>query len=244
MTDHEELRLSLGSYLTGALGPMARAEMDEHLQHCDACRAELVELAALPGLLGRLGPGQLGGEQFDSSPVGTGPLAHNPVSVGSVVPPEGLLSGLLAQARRIEDGSRRRLRRLRAATAAITVAAVLAAAFAVAPALTPTPGTSYQLRAEATASPRVAGRVTLLRKPWGTELALALHGLPPGADCQAVVTGVHGQRWTIGDWSATPDHAAEVDVASDMSPAQLASLTIETVSGAPLLGITFTQAGS
>lgn len=244
MTDHEDLRLSLGSYLTGALAPTARAEMDEHLRHCDACRAELVDLAALPGLLGRLGPGLLGTGPPDHALVTPAPFATSPVSAVSAAPPEGLLSGLLAQARRIEDRSRRRLRRLRAATAAAAGVAVVAAAFAVAPALTPTPGTSYQLRAEASSSPGVAGRVTLLRKPWGTELALSLHGLPPHASCQVIVTGVGGQRSTIGDWAATPDRSARLDAASDMSPAQLASVTVETVAGARLLGVTFSQAGS
>ena len=245
MTDHDDLRLALGSYLTGALGPTARAKVDDHLQRCDPCRAELVELAALPGLLGRLGPGQLGVEPFGSSLFGPGQFVSVPVGVVPVRPPEGLLSGLLAQARRIEDRSRRRLRRLRAATAAVTVAAVAAVAFAAAPTLarTSAPGISYVLRAEAP-STSLAGRVTLLRKPWGTEVALSLQGLPARESCKAVVTGVHGQRATIGYWSATPDHVVRVDVASDLSPAQLASLTVQTVAGAPLLGVTLTQPGS
>jgi len=238
MTDHDDLRLSLGSYLTGALGPTARAQVEDHLQRCDTCRSELVELAALPGLLGRLGQGQLGPEPFGPSPFG-----RTPGGAMSARPPDELLSGLLAQARRIEDGSRRRLRRLRAATAALGVAVVVTATFAVAPTLAPAPGNSYQLRAEA-ASTRLAGRVTLLRKPWGTELALSLQGLPAREACEAVVTGVHGQRATIGNWSATPNHLARVDLASDMLPAQLASLTVQTVTGAPLLGVTLAHPGS
>ncbi len=245
MTDHDELRLALGSYLTGALGPAARAELDDHLRGCDPCRAELVELAALPGLLGRLGPAQLGVDPFGSSPFGSGQLGSIPVGVVPVRPSDGLLSGLLAEARQIEDRSRRRLRRLRVATAAVAVAAVAAVAFAAAPSLarTATPGTSYLLRAEAP-STSLAGRVTLLAKPWGTEVALSLQGLPARESCKAVVTGVHGQRTTIGYWSATPDHIARVDVASDLSPAQLASLTVQTVSGAPLLGVSLTRPGS
>lgn len=243
MTNHDDMRLSLGSYLTGALGPTARAEIDVHLQRCETCRAELVELAALPGLLGRLGPGQLDAQLADPSMPGTSPSTSDPVGAGAGRPPDGLLSGLLAQVREIQDRSRRRLRRLQAATAAVAVAAIVAAAFAVAPTLTPAPGVSYQLRAEAT-SAHLAGRVTLLPKPWGTEMALTLRGLPAGEDCTAVVTGVHGQRATIGNWSATPDHVARVDVASDLSPSQLASLTVQTVVGTPLLGVTLPRAGS
>ncbi len=244
MTNHDDLRLSLGSYLTGALGPTARAEIDVHLQHCEPCRAELVELAALPGLLGRLGPGQFDAQRTDPSMRGTSPSASDRVGAAAAGgPPDGLLSGLLAQAREIQDRSRRRFRRLQAATAAVAVAAIVAAAFAVAPALTPAPGVTYQLRAEAT-SAHLAGRVTLLPKPWGTELTLTLQGLPAHEDCTAVVTGVDGQRATIGNWSATPDHVALVDVASDLSPSQLASLTVQTLTGTPLLGVTLPRAGS
>lgn len=243
MTTHDDMRLSLGSYLTGGLGPTARAKIDEHLHHCDACRAELVDLAALPGLLARLGPGQLGAQQLDhglSAPI---PSASNPVGALFAEPPDGLLNGLLAQARRIEEESRRRFRRVWAAAAVFAIVAVVATAFAVAPILAPAPGTSYRLHADV-ASTRPAGRVTLISKPWGTELALSLQGLPARQDCEVVVTGVHGQRATIGNWSATPDHVARVEVASAMSPSRLVSITVQTVAGTPLLDATLTRPGS
>ena len=243
MTSHDEMRLSLGSYLTGGLGPAARAEVDDHLRHCDVCRAELVELAALPGLLGRLGHEQIATQPFDYSLLGAGPSRSNPAEAAFAGPGDELLPGLLAQARRIEARSRRRLRRVRAATVAFAVAAVVAAAFAVAPSAAPVSGTSYRLRAQAV-SARLAGRVTLVRKPWGTELELYLQGLPAGQDCEAVVTGVHGQRAAIGNWSATPDHVAQVTLASDMQPSELASLTVRTVAGVPLLSATLSKPGS
>lgn len=245
MTTHDDLRLSLGSYLTGGLGPAARVEIDEHLHRCDACRAELVDLAALPGLLARLGPEQLGAQQFDHGLFAASPSASKPVGALSAGPPDGLLNGLLAQARRIEEGSRRRLHRVWAAAAVFAAAAVVATAFALVPTVAPAPapGTSYRLRDEAL-STRLAGRVTLIPKPWGTELALSLQGLPARQDCEVVVTGAHGQRATIGNWSATPDHVARVEVASAMSPSQLISLTVQTVAGTPLLDATLTRAGS
>ena len=243
MTSHEEMRLSLGSYLTGGLGPAARAEVDDHLRSCDACRAELVDLAALPGLLGRLRPEQLASQPFDYSSSGAGPSHSDPFVAAFAGPGDEGLRGLLAQARRIEDRSRRRLRRVRAAMVTFAVAAVVATAFAVVPAAAPVSGTSYRLRAE-TVSTHLGGSVTLIRKPWGTELALYLQGLPAGKDCEAVVTGLHGQSAAIGNWSATPDHVARVTLASDMSPSELASLTVRTVAGAPLLTATLTKPGS
>lgn len=241
MTQHDELRQSLGSYLTGALGPETRLEVGDHLKRCETCRAELVELAALPGLLGRLGPRQLGSQLGLSAFGGASSASSLPGSMPAS-PPEGLLGELLARARRIEDRSRRRLRRLRAVATLSTAAAIVAVALALVPAVGPRPGTSYRMHAELP-STSLTGRVTLFTKPWGTELALSLQGLPPRVACEAVVTGTHGQRATIGNWSATQDHAARVDIASDMSTSQLASLTIETVTGSPLLDVTLPGSG-
>ena len=242
MTQHDELRLSLGSYLTGALGPATRLEVGEHLKACDPCRAELVELAALPGLLGRLGPRQLG-SQLGSSAFGAASSASSLTGAMPDGPPEGLLGELLARARRLEGRSRRHLRRLRAAAIVATAAAIVAVAFALVPAVAPRPGTSYRLHAEIS-SAGLAGTVTLVPKPWGTALALSLQGLPPQVACQAVVTGTHGQRAAIGNWSATQDHAARVEIASDMPPSQLASVTIETVAGRPLIGVAIPGSGT
>jgi anti-sigma factor RsiW len=47
-------RISIASYLLGALPPAERREVDVHLRTCQECRAELVGLAGLPGLLARL----------------------------------------------------------------------------------------------------------------------------------------------------------------------------------------------
>ncbi|HLI43340.1 MAG TPA: zf-HC2 domain-containing protein [Acidimicrobiales bacterium] len=236
MTNHDDIRLSLGSYLTGALGPAARTEVDHHLHSCEGCRRELVELAALPGLLGRVHLRDPDAHPLAADRFGPGSLAPE----APPPPPEGLLANLLAEARRIEQRARRRARRLRVTAAVALLAAVVVASAALAARLAPAPGTSYRLHAEA-ASPRLAGEVTLLAKPWGTELELSLQGLPAGQGCQAVVTGVDGQRATIGDWSTTPDHAAQVEVASGLSPTELASLTVESASGAPLLGVRFTH---
>lgn len=50
----EEVRISLGSYVLGALDDEETAEVEAHLDTCAACRAELSELSGLPPLLARV----------------------------------------------------------------------------------------------------------------------------------------------------------------------------------------------
>ncbi|MEV4320848.1 zf-HC2 domain-containing protein [Microbispora rosea] len=50
----EEVRISLGSYVLGALDAKETAEVEAHLDTCAACRAELAELSGLPPLLARV----------------------------------------------------------------------------------------------------------------------------------------------------------------------------------------------
>jgi hypothetical protein len=216
MTDHADLRLALGSYLAGALDAAARSELEEHLDGCIACREELAELAVLPGFLARLTPGEL--------------------ESGAVSVPEGLLPGLLAQAREISTSSRLRLRRWRmlAGTLGVAAAAALAAAVVVVPS-TPS-GPAYHFRS-ALASAPLAGRVILTSRPWGTELTLSLKGLPPGTGCLAVVSGLDGSTQVVGNWGPTPAHSVQVEVATAMPSDELAAITVETVAGKPLLTV-------
>ncbi|MEU7942259.1 anti-sigma factor family protein [Microbispora bryophytorum] len=50
----EEVRISLGAYVLGALDAEETAEVEAHLDTCAACRAELAELSGLPPLLARV----------------------------------------------------------------------------------------------------------------------------------------------------------------------------------------------
>lgn len=217
MTDHTDLRLALGSYLAGALDAATRAAVQDHLDGCETCRAELSGLAPLPGFLGKLAPGE--------------------VDPGALSLPEGLLPGLIARARAIETRNRLRLRRWRvlngvlgAATAAATAAAIIVAVRAP-----QTPGgPAYSFR-PVVSSASLAGDVTLIARPWGTQLILSLRGLPTGTSCVAVVVGRDGHADVVGDWGPTADHAARVEVATRLSTGSLAGVTIENAAGKPLL---------
>lgn len=216
MTDHTEFRLSLGSFVVGALDPATRAALETHLRDCEACRGELNSLSALPGLLARLTPEQVSGNYR------TGP--------------EEMMGALLARARVVATSERRRLQRWRTSAGVLTLAAAALLGVVAVPALTsPGPsGPTYQLHATQ-ASSHVSGQVMLITKPWGTELVLSLKGMPAGAKCVARVSGAHGIVETIGNWGPTPTHAAELQLATDMTPGNLANVTIATVTGQSLL---------
>ncbi|MFN2452507.1 MAG: anti-sigma factor [Candidatus Dormibacteria bacterium] len=215
MTDHAGLRVSLGSYLADALDANTRDEVEAHLEHCDACRDELAELSALPRFLAQLTPAE---------------------AVAGVAPPETLLPELLSRARAMQARARRRLWRWRAAAAGLGAATAVAAVIAVLPAAVPaSPASlSYQLR-PSVASTGMSGQVSLDRKPWGTQMALSMQGLPSGTACMAVVTSRDGRTQVIGNWGPTPNHVAKVVVATGLQPGSLASVSIETVGGSPLL---------
>lgn len=218
MTDHAGLRLSLGSYLAGVLDAAARGELEAHLHHCDACRSELAELSALPRLLARLTPAEL--------------------DEGPLTPPASLLPGLLSRAHEAQTGARRRLWRWRAAAAALGAAAVVVVVLPTAAPPTPA-GRTYQLHPTAAVA-GIGGQVTLARKPWGTELALSLRGLPPGTACVAVVSGRDGQTEVVGNWGPTANHVAKVLVATGLPSDRLASVAVKTVAGRSLLSVDVT----
>lgn len=216
MNEHEDFRLSLGSYLVGALDPAERAELEAHLRGCRVCRDELSYLSVIPGLLGRLSS-----EEFAN---------------GQPPVPETLLPGLLERARVADLAAHRRLRRWRGATAALTlVAASVLGVVALRALSTSSPsGPTYALRATVAAT-HLSGDVTLVPKTWGTAMALSVSGLPAGVSCVAVLEGSHGRIEDVGFWGPTPTHDVQVQLASDMTTSTLSRLTIETIAGRSLL---------
>lgn len=224
MTGHDDLRLALGSYLAGALDDAARVELDVHLRDCATCSHELAELAPLPGLLAGL--------RADEADPGAAAL------------PESLLPDLLARAREVEASGRLRLRRRRMLAGALGAAAAAAVVALVALFAPSSPGgPSYELHAPTAPAAsavlagrvRLGGRVTLVAKPWGTELLLTLTGLPSGTSCVAVVTGARGHDEVTGSWGPTPDHSALVQLATRMRVTQLTGVTVETLARRRLL---------
>lgn len=95
----DDVRMSLGVYVLGALDSEERAEVEAHLDTCPACRAELAELSGLPAVLGR--------------------VSEQDIEVAAAPPPVVLERLIAASARR-----GRRSRTMLALAASVVVAAL------------------------------------------------------------------------------------------------------------------------
>ncbi|WP_119726910.1 anti-sigma factor family protein [Thermomonospora amylolytica] len=197
----DEVRLSLGVYVLGAIDPAERSAVDAHLTQCPACRDELAGLAGLPALLGRVAPDQLAA------------LAE---------PPDDLLEPLLAAA--AAERRRTPFRRLDrpgrwaplvAAAAVVVLVLALFGGFlgdrfggspdrAARPPAPTSSGHSYPVPEEelSAADPRTGISATLLvrTKKSGTQAELRLEGVPLGSRCRLEAVDRHGRRDSMGSW--------------------------------------------
>jgi hypothetical protein len=122
-----------------------------------------------------------------------------------------------------------RLRRLAAAAVIISITAAAALAVVISG---PTPHT---FRAVNLATD-VSGQAQLRREPTGTEIGLAVAGLPPGVRCTLVaVSGT--QADVAGTWSATYDGTARITGMTSIPPSRLAAVLVESAAGQLLLRI-------
>ncbi len=214
----DDLRLSLGAYLLGALSPVDRADVQAHLTACRTCRDELATLAGLPGLLARLDPATLATDA-DLDP-------H---------PDPGLLDRTLVELTRQQRGQVAR-RRLSAVAASVILLAAGAAGGVVLTQLHD-PGrvvSSNDPGTGATAS------FSLHAKAWGTEIGVRLRHVPAGTHCRLLTTDRNGRRQTIGAWQADYEGTAHISAATDLPPGQLALLEVATSQDRRLVSVTLT----
>ncbi|MBP2705006.1 zf-HC2 domain-containing protein [Microbispora sp. RL4-1S] len=208
----DEVRISLGVYVLGALDDEETARVEAHLDGCPDCRAELAELSGLPPLLARVSADE---------------IAH------ASEPPRAVLDRLLADSVR----RRRRSRALLTLAASIVVAAlggttwlglagdgggqVTSAAAASAAAegsaqapqdnvlMAPvTPGADARSKvapdrqAATAASVRLAIKMTPTKD--GTRVAAEVSGVPVGTACTLHAVGVDGTVTEVASWSVDP----------------------------------------
>lgn len=212
MTDHAELKRSLGSYLMGALDAPERAEVEAHLTGCVSCREELASYAGLPGLMSR--------------------VTRDEAISETLLPPPSLLPLVLAEVEQARILESRRLRRWRAGAGA-----ALAAAAAGAVVLVGVPGGGPSRVAFTSAVGQVAsGDLALADRPWGTALHLRVH-VPDAPSYVAWAVDADGHRTVAASWGRTPGGVMNVDGATALHGRSLTSVVVTTASGAPLLTV-------
>jgi predicted anti-sigma-YlaC factor YlaD len=195
-----EIRHALGVYVLGAIDPVDRALVDEHLAGCPDCREELASLAGLPALLRRV-------PIAEAERLAADPGEH----LLEDAPPDDLLPAVLARTSHV-----RRVRRWRELAAAAAVAVLALGAGAAGANLLhggAAPGQRQVAHGHAPAGGHVwqtvSGTSTLTGAtltvryapmPWGTTMAVQVAGIRSGTVCQFWVTDSSGHRWLVGGW--------------------------------------------
>ena len=208
----KEVHELLGAYLLGGLDEADKLRFEDHLKHCETCRSELSDLESLPGLL-------------DAVPVPDAvalavPAARRPgsdtASPDEAPVPQPVLDELAARRR----NSRRRL----TALVAVVAAACLALGFAAAPLFDPAdkPDVSYSVKADT----GMQVTVGMVRKTWGTELAVDGRSLPQNGRLSLWVKDRSGVEDRACAWMATPSGRVRVTSATPLQYTSIASVEL------------------
>lgn len=194
-SDHDSLRDLTAAYVLGALDAGERAEIEQHLETCDACRDDVVSFAPLPALLGRVDADDVAGERPTASA-------------------DALIVAVRADVCRL-DRSRRRWQW--GAGLAAAAALVLAALLTVADGDAPVRWTDGVQLAVATSSAGTSADVVATERTWGTYFHLSAEGLPERDGYEMWTVDVDGSWEPIGSWSPTPEGRAELGCSTALS---------------------------
>ncbi|WP_211879852.1 anti-sigma factor family protein [Pseudarthrobacter albicanus] len=203
-----ELHQLLGAYLLGGLESAEAAVFEQHLDSCADCRKELDELASLPALLDALPVPDAVALTAAAAAGGHGQAPAAPES-GSA--PRRLLDAVATR--------RRTVRRRWSAAVAAAAAACLALGIVAAPLLNqpPKPDASYTVQS----GEGLQVTVGLVKKTWGTELAVDGRSLPVEGTFSLWVKDRDGGEDRACSWTATPSGRVTITGAT---PLQLASI--------------------
>lgn len=230
--EHETVRLSLGAYLLGGLGPAQRGDVEQHVASCPSCRDELAGLAVVPSLLRRIEPpprltpaGSPAASDLDGAGEGERAL-------------DSVLPRLLTEVRTERAKRRKHDQKLRLVTAVAGVTAAAALAAAVTPAVVDLPG-GGRAPTEIAMAPGggipSSGRAGLEGRVWGTSVTLELERLPAGASFVAWAVADDGHRERAAAWGSTPNGTARLSGATAIPRTQLARVEVSTTAGKTLL---------
>jgi anti-sigma factor RsiW len=229
MTEHQtEL---LGAYVLGVLEPAERDTVQNHLDGCEHCRVEVDDLREMETALGELPP-----EALIEGPPENGEL---------------LLQRTLREVRTVHDRDHRRRRAVWAAAATVAALAVLAAGTLlgratapdtpIAAPAPPTPTAAGTRTATAT-DPATGAVMTVQLEPaagW-VRVHARVAGVAAGRQCRLYVVARDGTRREAGSWLVSEKAATEgsrVDGSALVSPADVASVQVETFAGQPLVTV-------
>ena len=195
-TDHDATRILIGAYVLGGLSETDRRTLENHLPACDECRDELARSAPLTGLL-RRAP-----EAFERRPSGPVPATDSPAR-----PP------------------RRRQRLLLVAAAVLVVVAALGVGLLLRPGQRHQPA-GPTIAFSTAVGYTVSGRATLVAKPWGTSVTIALANLPAQGPFTLKVASADGRTEPACTWAATPTATAAVTGGTSMRLGTIHAITV------------------
>ncbi|MFF9568658.1 anti-sigma factor family protein [Streptomyces sp. NPDC014685] len=214
-TDHDDVRMLIGTYVLGGLGETDRHVLESHLPTCRECRDELARSAPLPGLL-RRAPGMPAPRPAAARESGTD--AAPPASPAR-------LDRLLEQVRAADVARRRRARRQWLMPAA---AFIVVAGLGLGSMLPFRESTGPSTAFTSAAGYSVSGRATLMTKPWGTAVSVTLADLPTGAPGPFVlqVSSMDGRTEQAATWAITPSGSVTVTGASTLRLPDIRSISV------------------
>jgi len=211
-----DLHQLLGAYLLGGLETEEAAAFEQHLGSCADCRRELDELASLPALLDALPVPDAVALGAASASTGREPATPEvaPPGTAPAAVPRRMLDVLSARRRKIR---RRWTAALAAAAAACLALGILAAPLVNQP---PKPDASYSVQA----GDGLQITVGMVKKTWGTELAVEGRSLPVDGTLSLWVKASDGGEDRACAWTATPSGRVRITGATPLQLANIASV--------------------
>jgi anti-sigma-K factor RskA len=208
-----EHEISVGAYVLDALEPDEQIRMQQHVQECAVCTAAVQELEGLPRLL-----------------AGVPMPGETPVAPA----PSELAFERFRRSATAVAAPPRRKGRWRWAVASAAAALVIGGAVATGVAVTSTVAAPEVVEAVDNGVHLVA---TYLPAKTGTDVTVALDGLPMGERCELVAVSRSGREESAGWWTVSHAGTYEWSGWVAMADADVATWEVRSADGRPLVSV-------